>query len=102
MRGLYELASRDIRVRDIFVMIGADPFLNLLHSILMRENSANNDRLMLLNACRQAMVCTEENLINSWAKDLVCMLDPMRSSVCVSYAEACIRWERLGSVPWNR
>lgn len=99
MRGLYELASRDIRVRDIFVKIGADPFLHLVHSTLMRENCAKNDRLMLLSACRQAMVCTEENLIHGWAKDYVYMLDPTRSADGVSYAEAGIRWERLITVP---
>lgn len=102
MRGLYELASRDIRVRDIFVKIGADPFLHFLHNILMRENSANHDHLMLLSACRRAMVCTEENTIHSLAKNLVYMLDPMQSMDRIIYAEACIQWQHLCSVAEGR
>lgn len=101
MCSLYQLASNDTRVRDLFVEIGADTFLHVVHSALMRETSAKNDRLMLLSACRKAMVCTEENLIHGWAKELTFMLDPMRSSDAAIYAEAIMRWERLSTVPWN-
>lgn len=101
MCSLYELACHDIRIRDLFVEIGADPFLHLVHSALMHDDSANNDRLMLLSACRQAMVCTEENIIHGLAKELSYMLDPMRSMESAIYAEATIRWQRLESVPLN-
>lgn len=101
MCSLYALASCDIRVRNIFVEIGADPFLHFVHSTLMRENNAKNDCLMLLSACRRAMVCTEENIIHGCAKELTYMVDPMRSTDSVIYAEATIRWERLESILWN-
>lgn len=101
MCSLYQLASNDTRVRDLFVEIGADQFLHIVHSALMRENNANNDRLMLLSACRQAMVCTEENLIHGWAKELTYMADALQSADGDIYAEATILWERLYSVPWN-
>lgn len=65
----------------------------------MREKNPNNDRLMLLSACRQAMVCTEENIIHGWAKDLSYMLDPLRSADGAIFAEAVIRWERLITMP---
>lgn len=101
MCSLYELASGDIRVRNIFIAIGADPFLHLVHRNLMRENDAKNDRLMLLNACRQAMVCTEENIIHGLANDILYLLDPMRSADGVSLAEASLRIEKLDSVSWD-
>ncbi len=101
MCSLYQLASNDTRVRDLFVEIGADTFLHVVHNALMRETSAKNDRLMLLSACRKAMVCTEENLIHGLAKELTYMLDAMRSSDGVIYAEATCRLERLRIVCWN-
>ncbi len=102
MCSLYELASHDIRLRSLFVEIAADPFLHLVHSILMRENDARNDHLMLLSACRQAMVYTEENIIHGLTMELSYMLDPTRSVESTIYAEATIRWQRLESVPWNQ
>lgn len=102
MCSLYKLASDDIRIRNLFVEIGADPFLHLVHGALMRESNAKNDRLMLLSACRQAMVCTEENAIHGVAKDLTYMLDPMRSADPACYAEAYIRWEQLNAVDYWR
>lgn len=101
MCSLYQLAFNDDRIRSLFVEIGADQFLHVVHSALMRENNANNDRLMLLSACRQAMVCTEENLIHDLAKELTYLVDPKRSADDVIYAEAIVRWERLVSVCWN-
>ncbi len=98
MRSLYELTSNDIRIRNLFVEIGADQFLHVIHGALMRENSAKNDRLMLLSACRKAMVCTEENVIHGLAKDLTYMVDPKRSVDGVIYAEAKICWQRLWDV----
>ncbi len=95
MCSLYELAANDIRIRNLFVEIGAEPFLLLVHGALMRENNANNDRLMLLSACRQAMVCVEENIIHGLAKDLIYMLDPTRNTDDVCWAEACLRWQLL-------
>lgn len=102
MRSLFHLAIHDDRVRNIFIQIGADPFLHLIHRNLMRENDAKNDRLMLLSACRRAMVCTEENIINGFAKDLSNMLDPAQNPDAVCLAEASIRWVRLQSVQCNR
>ncbi len=101
MCSLYKLASEDIRVRNLFVEIGADPFLHLVHRALMWENSANNDRLMLLSACQRAMVCTEENIIHGVAKELTYMLDQMRSADGIIHAEATIRWLQLDSVGSN-
>ncbi len=101
MRSLYELASRDLRVREIFVKLGADPFLNLIHHILMREHNANKDRLMLLSACRRAMVCTEDNIIHGLAKELLYLSDPIRSADSIRRAELAILWGQLASAGCN-
>lgn len=102
MRSLYKLVTHDVRVREVFVNIGADTFLHIVHNALMRENDAKNDRLMLLNACRQAMVCTEENIIHGLGKEMSYMYDPKRPPDGVRFAEAFLRWQRLYSVGWDR
>lgn len=62
----------------------------------MHEHNAKNDRTMLLSACRQALLCTEDNIIHGWAKDLSYMLDPSRRIDVGCFAEAAILLQRLG------
>lgn len=101
MHSLCQLATYNTRIRKVFVEIGADPFLHLVHNILMRENDAKNDRLMLLSACRRAMVCTEENIIHGLGKGLLYLLDPTRSADSVGYTEAVLRWLKLNSLAFE-
>ncbi len=98
MHNLYELASHDIRVREIFVHIGADPFLQVVHNALMHEHDTRHDRRMLLIACRRAMVCTEENVIHGLAKEVSYMLDASRTTDATTFAEAVVRCVQLDSV----
>lgn len=95
MFSLYNLAIRDFRVRNIFVQINAVPYLHFTHSALMHEHNARNDRSMLLSVCRQALVCTEDNILNTLVKDLSYMLDSSRCMDADCFAEACIRFNKL-------
>lgn len=88
----------DPRVRYIFVQIGIIPYLHLTHSALMHERDAKNDRSMLLSACRKALVCTEESVINSLGKDLSYMLDSSRRSDAGCFVEAHVRFDQLDNL----
>ncbi len=82
--------------RYIFIEhVHAVPYLHLTHSALMHEHNANNDRTMLLSSCRQALVCTEDNIIHGWAKDLSYMLDPLRCMDVGCFVEASILFQQL-------
>lgn len=93
---IYNLAINNFAVRYIFIEhVHAVPYLHLTHSALMHEHNAKNDRTMLLSACRQALVCTEDNVIHGWAKDLSYMLDPSRRMDLDCFVEAKILFQQL-------